>query len=248
MKRLALLYVAVALLVGCGGGTMSNSLAIATTTPKRTLVAAPAGLSVNLLGGTPKAFTFDITSSDASSVSDLQWSATNLSFLSASVDSVTAQSAALTVTLVGAGTSTITVRDAMGAYVAIPITSIPCGRPDIITYAALLTPANGQQLVPLATRAFYVEVAGIEGQPSPFEPALHAHIVVNHTSTVDIAAPLSPATPPPNTTMPLPSPQPGESIGYESGTLPQLDADSTYTIYLYSDTCEAPWNAGSFST
>ncbi len=223
-------------LAACGGaGSAPSSMS--------SIAASPASLSQNLLGGSPQSFQIALT---GTGLDGLQWSAPDLSFLSVSIGSVTATSAALNVELTSAGTTTISVHTANGASVQIPVTSVVCGRPDLMSYARLIFPADGAHAVPVNTSSYFIEVAGMAPASSPFEPALHAHFVVNNTSTVDPQPSLSPAVPPPGAA--TPNPAPTGAVGYEMGIMPQLSAATTYTVYVYDDSCQYPWNAGSFTT
>jgi|GEM_PF-4350664 len=243
-----LLLLTAAVLCACGGGTGISPEGSTTPTPASSLVASPASISVNLLSGSPTPAQIAISGANDLN-GGLQLTASDLSFLSVSAQSATATAATLNLLLVGAGSSTITVRDAQGAQVGIPVSSIPCGRPDIVDYAQLISPANGATGVSPATGTFFIEVGGAPGVTKPpFHPSLRAHFVIDTSSTVDPQGTLAPATPPPNAVTPVSTPPPGSSIGYESGVLPQLAAGNTYTAYVYHDTCELPWNAGTFST
>jgi hypothetical protein len=106
---------------------------------------------------------------------------------------------------------------------------------------------GGSANIPLNTSTFFIEVAGAP-QAAPFEPSLHAHFVVNDRTTIDPEATLAPATPPPAIPVDLATAPPGDSVGFESGAMPQLLPGVTYTLYVYSDACQVPWKAGSFST
>lgn len=246
MKRSALIFFVASLPAACGGGGPTPSPP-ASQPPAHTLQASPSSINVNLLSGSPVPYSIAITSPSKSALSGLQWSATDLSFFSASLQQGTATAATLNVTVIGAGNSSVTVRDSTGDSVAIPITSIPCGRPDLLSNAQLIFPAKDARNVPLTTSAYFIEVA-VPLQPSPPSfPTIHAHFVVNGTTTIDPPSPLAVATAPPNAVFPTPLPGPFAS-GIESGAMPQLAAGDKYTLYIYDDTCEIPWNAGSFST
>jgi hypothetical protein len=239
MKHLvSAVSIAASLLAACGGGGSTPP-----PTPKPIIVASPASVSTSMYGGQS---TFTIALS-GTNLTGLQWTAGTLSFLSITMQQNTVSSASLNVFLSSAGTTTITVRSANGASATIPVTGVPCGRPDALDYASLISPANGARNVALTASNYYVEVGAIAAiTQSPFEPVLHAHIVVNDSSALDPQAPLTPATPPPGAASP--SPPPSGVYGYEEGTMPQLSAGNSYTVYVYDDYCESALDAGTFST
>jgi hypothetical protein len=241
MKRfLTAVSVAACLLAACGGG---DSPPPPMPTPAPAVAASPASVNANMYGGEQS---FAITLS-GTNLSGLQWTAGTLSFLNVSLQQNTASTATLNVLLTSPGTTTIDVRTANGASASIPVSAAGCGKPDALDYAALIAPPNGARSVPLTTSSYYVEVGAIPViTQSPFEPVLHAHIVVNDSSALDPQAPLAPATPPPGAASP--SPAPNGVYGYEEGAMPQLAAGNTYTVYVYDDSCEPAWYAGSFST
>ncbi len=245
-SSMTVVLVAASLLAACGGGAASPP---PTTNSNSHLVASPQAIQVNNLSGAPLQQTVTISGllqTPYALAAPLGATATDLSFMGVSLQSPSGTSAALQLFIVGAGSSTITVRQG-GNSVAIPVTSIPCGRPDMLQYAALVSPPSGATNVSLNTSSFLVEVAGTP-QVSPFQPALRAHFVVNNAATIDPQATLTPATPAPGTMLPVPSPPPTDSVAFESGTMPQLAPGQTYTLYVYSDSCEVPWKAGTFST
>ncbi len=246
MKIAAFAVMFASLLAACGGG--SGSLSPSQSQRQDSLLATPSSLSVNLLSGSPETFPITVTGSPGFNLA-LQLSATDFSFLSLSLQPDSPTSETLNVLVVGAGTSTITARSSDGASVSIPVTSIPCGRPDIINYAQLIFPANGAHNVPVTTAAYYVQLGGLRSvTQSPFTPPLHAHFVVNNNSTIDPQAMLVAATLPPDIPTPSPPPLANDNLGIEAGQMPQLAAGTAYTVYVYADTCETPWNIGSFST
>jgi hypothetical protein len=219
----------------------------ASPTARPTLAASPPGFWADMFNGLQQGSIAITGANDLDS--GLQLSASNLAFFTPTIRSNSATSATLNVLLIAAGPpTTLTVTDRQGASVQIQVYGQGCGRPDLLNYAQLISPAPGAKNVPTTTTTYYVEVSTWEQLPSPFEPYLHAHIAVNTSSAVDPQPTLSPATPPPNAATPAITPPPNSTIGYESGAMPPLTAGTTYTIYVYDDSCESTFNAGSFST
>ncbi|HKU68110.1 MAG TPA: hypothetical protein VJP85_10065 [Candidatus Baltobacteraceae bacterium] len=247
MKTAACVLFAASALAACGGGAAFLAPPAAPQV-QPALIASPPGVALDLYAGNPAQFV-TIRRSGGGDLGNVTLSATTLSFFSAAIQSATPTSVTLAFQLYGGGSSIVTVRDAAGESVNIPVAGIPCGRPDLTNYAALILPSNGARNVAVTTAAYYIEVGSMTGTAQgPFEPGLHAHVVVDNAATVDPLATLSPATPPPNAVTPSPAPPSNYSVGYERGTMPQLAPGHTYALYVYDDTCESPWNAGSFST
>lgn len=241
MYRAAPIILFASLLAACGGAGVGQ-----TAPPHPVLIASPAAVDVNLLGGGPAPEVVTLGGSPGFA-NGLHWSATDLSFMSVSLQQPSSPTQSVNLYLVGAGTSSVTVANSAGAFVSIPVTSVPCGRPDIVNYAQLISPASGAQNVSTSTPTYYVEVGGLAGiTSSPFTPVLHAHFVATNQQTIDPHDALSPATPPPGAS--TPAPPPNDNTGVESAAMPALNPGWTYTVYLWDDTCEAPWNAGTFST
>lgn len=242
-SRVGFIVVSLSLLAGCGGGGSPPP----GPTMQGQLQASPASIQVNNLTGKPETQSISITgASDLGA--HLLTRASDLSFMSMSVQSTSSSLATLNVTLYGAGSSTVTVADARGASVTIPITSVPCGRPNSVQYVQLISPPDGAKNVSSSTAAFYVQVAGFpQITTSPFNPLMNVHFVVNGTSTIDPVDRLAVATPPSDAVIPTPMQTPG-GIGYESGPMPQLSPGNSYTVYTYDDTCEGLFKAGTFST
>jgi hypothetical protein len=141
---------------------------------------------------------------------------------------------------------TITVNDLMQDEGIVTASSQACGRPDLLSFAQLLAPANGATNVPTTTSTIYVAgttVPAVTLPPNSAPPG-KLHFVIDKIATEE-GTTLAAASPPPNSA--TPAPVPGNTyIGAEP--MPSLAPSTTYDVYLYDDACEQPFLAGSFST
>ncbi len=141
---------------------------------------------------------------------------------------------------------TISISDLNSDQGTLTASSQPCGRPDALSFAQLLSPANGATSVPVTTSTIYVAgttVPAVTLPPNSAPPG-KLHFVIDKIATEE-GTTLTAATPPPNSA--TPAPVPGNTyIGAEP--MPPLSVNNTYDVYLYDDACEQPFLAGSFST
>ena len=233
-KRLAILPLL--LLAGCtsGPGIQGNR--------GGSLTASPQAL---ISGGTGSAATaFPVLISGASDLDrPLNVSLTNPALMSASVTAASPGSATVSVLRVGSGAASVVVTDRGGASVTIPVAWTPCGRPDALTSAQLIYPQPGATGVPVNTTKLYF----IAGYVFNTQTATFIHAAVGAHSAAE-GGQLQSATPPPGAATPTPPPIPNTTFSTWSGAPPPLQAGMTYTVYLYDDACEVPYQAGSFST
>ncbi len=173
----------------------------------------------------------------------------DLQYLDVSKPTVDGSAAAFNVTRVAAGETTITISDASGSSVTLPVSNAPC-LPEpphlVLLLEQIAYPGSAHEAVRSSVMFFYTHLARPEGTAD--DGRSYTTRLIGSDGSVLRGSQLVPIT---NTRSELyqrpPTPAPGDGTVYYSETLP-LKHNVSYRVQLLRAVCEGSSIVGSFST